>query len=453
MPSHSLSTANSGAHQRRPIAFTEQRFHTRRGLTVLLFWLLASGALFASRAANVCDARAYGAKADGSTLDTAAIQKAIDTCAAKGGGRVVLSGGTFLSAPIVLKSDIDLDIAKGATLLGSGNHADYPQITEFRNPGRQSLISATNASHISITGQGTIDGNGQSWWQQARRHRDDGVMGPRQVFRPRLIVFNHCHQIDMEGITVQNSPSWQIVPYYSDHIVIRNIRVLADPHSPNTDAIDPFSSNHILIDGVYSDVGDDNIAIKSGAINSPGPDAPSYDIDIRNCTFMHGHGLSIGSEIAGGAHDITATNIHFDGTDQGIRIKANRDRGHDVSHIVFRDIQMKDVRTAILISEYYPKVLPPPGQDQPQPITRLTPFFHDITIDNVTATGSKVAGVIVGLPESLVRNVVLNNVSLSAGKGMTIAFAHVSGSHVTIHAESGPAITKGPHADVHFARQ
>jgi polygalacturonase len=416
------------------------------GLTI--FGILA---LFATTQAHaraaVCNVRDYGAKPDGTTMNTAAIQKAIDSCAEKGGGKVLLEGGTFLSGPIVLKNNIDLDVAAGATLLGSSNHEDYPEKTEFRNPGRQSLISATNASNLSITGGGTIDGAGESWWKEARAHHGAGVMDKANVFRPRLVVFDHCHHILMQGVTVQNSPSWQIVPYYSDDITIRNIRVLADPHSPNTDAIDPFSSSNIRIEHVYADVGDDNIAIKSGAINSPGPDSPSRDIVIGDCTFMHGHGLSIGSEIAGGAQNITATNIHFTGTDQGIRIKANRDRGNDVSHIVFRNIDMKDVRTAILISEYYPKVLPPPD-NQPQPVGRLTPHFHDIDIENLQATGSKVAGVIVGLPESPVKNVVLRNVSISAETGMTISNAQVTGSHVSIQAQSGPPITKGPAADV-----
>ena len=115
----------------------------------------------AMAASKVCDARTYGAKADGATKDTKAIQAAIDDCA--GGGTVKLTGGTFLSGPIVLKSNVTLDIAKGATLLGSPDHADYPSKTEFRAPGTQSLVSATNAEKIAITGEGTIDGNGESW--------------------------------------------------------------------------------------------------------------------------------------------------------------------------------------------------------------------------------------------------------------------------------------------------
>lgn len=389
-------------------------------------------------AAATCDPRAYGAKGDGTAKDTAAIQKAIDVCESRGGGTVQLSAGTYLSAPIVLKSNITLQLDKGATLLGSPDHADYPPKTEFREPDLQPLVSATDAENIAITGDGTIDGNGQSWWDEARRTRDHGVLGNHP--RPKLIILDHCKHVRVEGVTIENSPMWQLVPYYSDDVVIRNVRILAPQHSPNTDAIDPFSSSHVVIDHVYSDVGDDNVAIKSGAINSPGPDSPSRDITITDCTFKHGHGLSVGSEIAGGAQNITAERIHFDGTDNGIRIKANRDRGSDVSHLVFRDIDMNDVKNAIIISEYYPRVMPP-ADEKPQPVTRLTPRFHDIVLSNIKVTGAGTAGAIVGLPESPVKDVVLENVQIQARTGLTVGYASVSGEHVTIlPAEGAPLI-------------
>jgi polygalacturonase len=402
----------------------------------------------AAAATKVCDARSYGAKADGTTKNTKAIQAAIDDCAKAGGGTVTLSGGTFLSGPVVLKSNITLSLAKDATLFGSPDHADYPAITEFRAPGTQSLVRAANAENIAITGEGTIDGNGESWWQQARATHNAGVVGEVQ-FRPRLVVFDHCKHVKIEGVTIQNSPSWQVVPYYSDDITIRNVRILAPQRSPNTDAIDPFSSSHMIIDHVYADVGDDNIAIKSGIINSPGPDEPSHDITITDCEFMHGHGLSIGSEIAGGANNIHAERIHFKGTDNGIRIKANRDRGNQVYNISFKDITMEDVRTSILISAYYPKAMPE-GDVASAPIGRLTPFFHDITIENVKSVNSPWAGVIVGLPESPVKNVVLKNISIQAQKGLQVAYATVTGTNVEIKAAEGQAITVAPNATVNI---
>jgi polygalacturonase len=399
-------------------------------------------------AAKVCDVRKYGAKGDGTTKDTKAIQAAIDDCARqKKGGTVTLNGGTFLSAPIVLKSNTSLNLAGGATLLGSKDFDDYPKLEVFRAPGRQSLVSADHAENIAIIGNGTIDGNGRVWWESIRGQRGAGIVG-QGVFRPRLIVFNYCKHVRMEGVTVKNSPSWQIVPYYSADVVLRNIKILADLPSPNTDAIDPFSSSNVVIDHVYADVGDDNVAIKSGEINSPGPDSPSTNITITDCTFDHGHGLSIGSEIAGGAQHIHAERIHFKGTDQGIRIKANRDRGNDVSDITFKDIEMDGVKTSILISEYYPKTMPD-GPVAAAPVQRLTPHFHNIRIENVKSVNSPWAGVIVGLPESHVTDIELKNVDIQATKGFQIGYADVKvdNFHVATSDGSKP-ITFGPEGAV-----
>lgn len=392
----------------------------------------------AAPGSTICNPRSYGAKGNGVANDTAAIQHAINACEEQDGGTVLLTPGTYLSGPIVLKSDITLKLKKGATLLGSPNFKDYPEITEFRAPGRQALVSATHATDVSIIGKGTIDGNGSGWWEAAHKVHNAGAMGS-QFTRPRLVVFDHCKHVLMDGVTVENSPMWQIVPYYSSDVTIRNVRILAPQHSPNTDAIDPFSSTHVLIENVFANVGDDDVAIKSGMPKSS-DNAPSQFITIKNCIFVHGHGLSIGSEIAGGAQHIYASNITFNGTDNGIRIKANRDRGHDVSDIVFKNISMKDVKNALIISEFYPRVNPP-TPDPAAPVTRLTPHFHDITIENMTATGSKNAGAIAGLPEAPIRDVVLDHVTIDAQHGMPISNAQVTATDFTVHASKGKGIT------------
>ncbi|HEU5351514.1 MAG TPA: glycoside hydrolase family 28 protein [Terracidiphilus sp.] len=411
----------------------------RRRQWLVLLVVCASGAA-AAHARTVCNVRTYGATGNGRTKDTAAIQKAIDACAQRGGGIVLLQAGTYLSAPIVLKSGITLELKKGATLLGSPDHEDYPEITEFRAPGRQALVSATRADHVAIVGRGVIDGAGESWWQMARRFKGAGVLGTEHT-RPRLVVFDHCTHVLVEGVTIQNSPMWQLVPYYSSDVTNRNVTVLAPAHSPNTDAIDPFSSSHVRVEHVLADVGDDDIAIKSGAIGSPGPDAPSRDILIKDCTFRHGHGLSIGSEIAGGAEGIRVAHINFEGTENGIRIKANRDRGHEVSDVVFRHIVMKGVKHPLVVSEYYPKMLPQ-HDGTAAPVTRLTPHFHDITIEDLTATGAEDAGVIAGLPEAPIRNLTLHNVRIAAGTGLTVGYAAVRLEHVRLSVKQGPAIRK-----------
>ena len=401
----------------------------------------------AAFAASNCNVRTNGAKGDGKTKDTVAIQKAIDECSAKGGGTVLFTAGTYVSAPIVIKSNVTLHLDKDATLLGSPDHADYPAKVVFGTPDRQPLVGSENATNIAIEGEGTIDGNGESWWEESRKVHDGGILGNHP--RPKLIILDHSKNIRIEGITIQNSPMWQLVPYYSENIVIRNIRVLAPIHSSNTDAIDPFSSSNILIEHVFADVGDDNIAIKSGAINSPGPDGASKNIVIRDCTFKRGHGLSIGSEIAGGVQNVVAERISFEGTDNGIRVKANRDRGNsDIGNFVFRDITMKNVRNDIIISEYYPKVAPV-GDVAPAAIGRLTPVFHDIVIENLTATGETNAGAIFGLPESPVKSVVLKNVNIQSKTPLKIGYADVTAINVTVKAtDSAEGIVKLAGADL-----
>jgi len=436
----------------------------RRLSSVYLLITLAVAAAFTTNSANAhgssanCNPRTYGAKGDGVSKDTAAIQKAIDACEQRGGGTVRLIAGTYLSAPIELKSNITLWLDKGATLLGSSDHADYPPITEFRRPGLQALVSATNASNVVIKGEGVIDGAGATWWwimvpEKPQPNLATPDAHPKMSTadpRPRLVVFDHCKHVLVEGITIQNSPDWQLVPYYSDDVTIRNIKVLAPAHSSNTDGIDPFSSSNVRIDHVLVDVGDDNIAIKSGMPDSPGPDDPSRNITITDCTFLHGHGMSLGSELAGGAMNIRAERIHFEGTNNGIHVKVNRNRGNDIGPLFFRDIDMKDVLYAVNIGDYYAvaeKVLPPDGEAA-QPVTRLTPRLHNITIENVTATGSRWAGVIVGLPEAPITGVVLRNIRISAQHGLTIRYADVTGAGVVVEAADGQPITKLVGAEV-----
>jgi polygalacturonase len=213
---------------------------SRVGLAVAAALLVGVAVVPAMAAAKVCDVTKYGAKGDGTTRDTVAIQKAIDDCTAgKGGGTVEVPTGTYVILPILLKSNMTLHLQMDAILRGSPDIADYPKGTFARHPTVQPLISSLNAENITINGEGTIDGNGQVWWDYVKGAKDGGVLGNDHP-RPMLVVFDHSKHIKMESVTVENSGFWQIVPYYSDDLTFRNIKVLA-PQSPNTDAIDPLS--------------------------------------------------------------------------------------------------------------------------------------------------------------------------------------------------------------------
>lgn len=414
-------------------------FCTRRAtkflLSVACACLLSLPGFAAPARAAVCAVRGYGARPDGITNNAHAIQSAIDACAAKGGGVVRLAGGVFLSGPIVLKSHITLEIQAGATLRGSPDQSLYPEMPVFGARGRQSLVSAKNAEDVTITGGGTIDGNGSGWWAEARRGKDQGVVN-KVVFRPRLVVFDHCHHILIDHVTIENSPSWQVVPYYSDDVTIRNGAIYAPAHSPNTDGIDPFSSTHVTIEHMKIDDGDDNVAIKSGLPGSSG-NSPSTDITVTNCTFLHGHGMSIGSEIAGGVRNVHVSEIDFRGTDNGVRIKSARDRGADISNLWFSNIKMEDVKTPLLITEYYPHI---PTQDAARPLTPLTPHFHDIHISNLTATGARQTAIIAGLPESPIVDLFLDHVHLAGEKGMRISHATVTAHDLTVQPTTPPPV-------------
>lgn len=411
-------------------------------LAALAIGLAAHSALAAGK---VCDITHYGAKGDGVTKNTAAVQKAIDDCTAgQGGGTVEVPSGTFVIGPIMLKSNLTLHLAKDATLLGSPDKADYPKALFIGIPTIQPLISSDHADNIVIDGEGIIDGNGKIWWNAVKGVKDAGQIG-RDHPRPMLFVPEHSSHIRMEGITVQNSGFWQIVPVDCNDLTFRDMKVLA-PRSPNTDGIDPVSSSNVVIDHVTISVGDDDIAIKSGEPESPGAHLPSTNISITDCTIGQGHGISIGGGLKGGAHNIHVERVHFKGTLFGIRIKAGRDRGNDVSNISYNDITMDGVANAIVINSYYPNGNPS-GEVPAAPVTATTPKFHNITVEHMTAINSQSAGSIVGLPESPA-GITLQDVHIQAKTGLFVAYAKVDMSDVTVKPQSSAPIISGPKATV-----
>jgi polygalacturonase len=404
---------------------------------ILLTLVVAPTARMSLASTRTCDVRSMGAVGDGHTKDTAAIQHAIDTCSQSGGGLVHLTAGIYVSGPLDLKSHVRLSIDKDATLLGSPDVDDYPIRADA--PWRKvALIHADKATDISITGEGTIDGNGKIWWDAKAQQK----RGEPEAPRPLLIDLTHSKRILIEGVTLKNSPMYNITTFLCDGLTVRNLTILNPGRgAPNTDGIDPFSTSHVLIEHTTIDTGDDNVAIKSGLVERGDPNIPSTDIVIRDCIFRAGHGLSIGSETAGGVRNVTVERVTFEGTRQGIRIKSARGRGNDIGNFTYRDITMTGVETPIEITNYYTGIV---KNDPGQPMTEHTPRFHDITIENVTATGAKRAGVILGLPESPVKGLILKNVHISAAAGLNVQYAQIKDKDLVVTPATGDAIIRGP---------
>lgn len=366
-------------------------------------------------AQTVIDVLTLGAKGDGRTDDTAALQRALDDCA-KTGGTVKLSKGIFYSKPLTIKTKTTLLIEAGATLLASTNQSDFMKVpgdwTKAKSGGDfVPFLSGKDLEDVTIAGSGTIEGSGAGWWEAAEeaRRKVSGYTLPR----PNLIVLTRVKNLVVRDVTIQNSPKFHLVPTECDDVLITNVTILAPERAANTDAIDPSVSRRVTITKCLIDVGDDNVAVKSGK-RMDGREFACEDLTITDCTFKHGHGMSIGSETVGGVKNVLVKNCTFEDTDNGIRIKSDRTRGGTVENFVCEDIKMKNVRGALTITSYYPRI---PDKDEAQPVTDTTPKYKNITIKNLTATSSKAAGVIVGLPESYIENVVLENVTIEAEQG------------------------------------
>ncbi|HYG22969.1 MAG TPA: glycoside hydrolase family 28 protein [Verrucomicrobiae bacterium] len=414
-------------------------------------WLalgLTVGTASANGASKIFDVRQFGAKGDGRALDTESIQKALDT-AGKEGGTVRLTAGVYLSQPLTIRTRTTLLLEEGAVLKATDEPAHYlpagvtwEKILDGTSKGPfQPFIGGKDLEDVTITGKGTIDGSGEKWWIPAEeaRKKVSGYTLPR----PNLIVLNRGKNIRMSGITLRDAPKFHFVPTDCDGVVIEDVRVIAPEEAANTDGIDPSISRNIIIRRCFIDVGDDNIAIKSGK-KVPGREFAVENILIEDCEFRRGHGLSIGSEVVGGVRGITVKNCRFDGTENGIRIKSRRDRGGRVENVTYTGIVMTNVYPALSFAGYYQnssqlKML---ENDPAQPVTETTPMYKNIRISNLTAYSTKSAGLIVGLPEAPIENFVLENVTIHAQTGLTIANAKgLELKNVTVNVKKGEPFT------------
>ncbi len=415
----------------------------------------------------------FGAKGDGSSLCTDAFVKAIDALSAKGGGKLIVPQGVWFTGPIVLKSNINLHLEKGAVILFSGDENLYPIIkTSFEGLDTrrcQSPLSAFNATNIAVTGQGAIDGNGVYWrplkknkvtdgqWKRITSQggvfkRDDlwypsagylkgdslahmnvpqnvrseeDWLSIRRFLRPVLVSFVGCKNVLLKDVIFQNSPAWNIHPLMCENVIIDNVLARNPAYAQNGDGLDLESCKNALIVNSTFDAGDDGICIKSGKDADGRRRAmPCQNVVVDGCTVFQGHGgFVVGSEMSGGVHNILVQNCQFLGTDVGLRFKSCRGRGGLVDNIFIRNISMFDIQAdAIIFNLYYGgKSVIEMQRDgdmanntDMQPVDETTPEFRDIHIENVVCRNANRALFFNGLPEKPIENIYLKNISISA---------------------------------------
>lgn len=404
----------------------------------------------------------YGAKNDSSKLATLSIEQAITAASKAGGGTVYFPAGKYLTGSIHLKSNITILIDAGAELHFSDNFDDYLPMVETRYEGVDvmsfsPLFYAYKAENIAIMGRGIIDGHGKKWWDYVEGFKDNQPRNRWQLLfdslnkkmimpeetkqmkrgflRPPFIQTMYCKNILIEGISIRNSPFWTVNPEFCENVTVHAVTI-KNPHSPNTDGINPESCKYVHISNCHISVGDDCITIKSGK-DAPGraKAQPAEDYTITNCTMLSGHGgVVIGSEMSGGVKKIVISNCVFDGTDRGIRIKTSRGRGGVVEDIRVDNIIMKNIgEQAIVLDMQY-------GKSLPEPVSERTPQFKNIHFSNITAQG-KNAGLINGLEEMPVENITFNNIQLNTENGFVIKQARAIEFHqVTITTQTGAAL-------------
>lgn len=381
--------------------------------------------------------RDFGAKGDGISDDTIFIQAAILSCSK--GGTVLVPEGTYKCTSIFLKSDITLYLKEKSRIMGISDRNRYPILPEAMmstdgeseaifgtwegNPlgSFAALITGLQVENVSIIGEGVLDGDAGSgdWWTDAKRKNI--------TWRPRMIFLNGCQNIDIQGIRVENSYSWTIHPYYTINLRIYDISIYNPYNSPNTDGINPESSQDVEIAGVRISVGDDCISLKSGKYYmAKNHYRQTKNVEVRNCLMKKGHGgVVIGSEVASGIEHITIRKCLMHNTDKGLRIKTRRGRGKTsfLSDIELTDCILRDVKVPFSINMFY--FCDPDGHSEyvwskeRQSVDELTPRVGRISIRDVRCENATIASTFFyGLPEEPIGEIEMENVTIEMGRAL-----------------------------------
>jgi polygalacturonase len=442
---------------------------------------------FPDKSVNILD---FGAVGDGQTLNTAAFSKAIETCNANGGGTVIVPAGLWLTGPIQLLSNMNLHLEKGALVIFSRDHKDYPIILNPVNKtyAVSSPIFGFNLENIAITGDGIIDGSGDTWrpvkkaktteaqWKKLLASggvvsTDNTMYWPtqeamdgeqylkdlkkqnikpslkdlekaRDFLRPYMILLVKCKKVLLDGPTFQNSPKFVLYPNYCEDMVIRNIKVLNEWWAQNGDAIDISGGKNIVVYNCLINAGDDGICMKSSKTKNYDQDPVLQNVAIFDCTVYHAHGgFVIGSNTDGGMRNIYVNNCNFISTDVGLRFKSNRGKGGLIENIFVNNIFMKDIANqAILFDTFYESTEDAEGQSFQ--VTEKTPRFQKFYINNIFCNGAGQAAEITGLPEMPIQDIEFKNVAISSKKGFSaMETQNIRMNNVSIIPAKGPVFT------------
>lgn len=425
----------------------------------------------------------FGAIGNGTTLCTEAFAKAIDTLASQGGGHLIVPAGIWFTGPIVLKSNIDLHLEKGAVILFSPDVDLYPLVeTVFEGLDTrrcQSPISGRNLTNVAITGKGAIDGNGHFWrplkkgkvtesqWKSAIARggvfkradywfpypetlkgdtisnmnvpqtlkSEEEWQSVRHFLRPVMVSLISCKNVWLQGVVFQNSPAWNLHPLMCENVLIEEVLVRNPSYAQNGDGLDLESCKNSLIVNSTFDVGDDGICLKSGKDEDGRRRARVCEnVVVDGCTVFKGHGgFVVGSEMSGGVRNVFVSNCKFLGTDVGLRFKSKRGRGGVVENIWIDHISMIDIPTepvtfnlyyggksAVEILESGEKV---PAKVEPEPINETTPCFRNIHISNLTCSNARRALFFNGIPEMPIKNIMLENVYITSELGAEFIYS------------------------------
>jgi polygalacturonase len=419
-----------------------------------LSWVAKTGAKKFPAAKKLFIANNYGAVNDGKTVNTAFIQKAIDNCAAMGGGIVCFKPGTYVTGSVFIKSNVQLRIDKEVLLLGSESFDDYPEINtriagiEMKWPA--ALLNIIDATNAAITGSGNINARGKFCWDKYwTMRRDYEKKGLRWIVdydakRVRTILVQNASNITVKGITIKNAGFWTVQLLYSHHISVNGIVVRnnEDGKGPSTDGIDVDSSSWVLIENCDIDCNDDDFCLKAGRDwDGLRVNRPTEYVVIRNCIARRGGGLlTLGSETSGGIRHVLATNLTGKGTGNGFHIKSATTRGGTVEDIHFRNVTLDSVGNAFHFTmnwnPSYSYSMLPDGYTydslpahwkamlhKVEPPEKGIPGFKDVYVSNITVTHARTIFSAEGLGQSALKNFNFNNLTITGNSKGNISFA------------------------------